>query len=305
MKFYNWKEFKDLEELLRLKQEQKVTIGVALPVCNEDETIGKTIEIIRSCGTLVDQIIALDSASHDQSEAICRKYDVPFFKDADTAATVGVPLNRGKGWNLWSSLYHLNTDIVLWIDSDIQNIDRRFITGLAGPFLKNPKIDFIKGYYTRPKGDARVTELMARPLISLLFPELKVFIQPLSGEYGGRRSVLEHMTFYSGYSVEMALLIQATTTLPEDNIAQVHLGERIHQLQDVPSLGKMSANILFTVIEMAQQMGKVGALPISDRLLSQYVSPTEDEFELVDIPINDTALPPMVMTKKYAEKREN
>lgn len=303
MKLYNWKEFQDLNELVRLKREQGVSIGVALPVCNEEGTIGKTIEVIRSCGSLIDQVIALDSASHDKSKAICQGYKVPFFEDVETAAEIQIPLQRGKGWNLWASTYYLDTDIILWIDSDIQNIDQRFIAGLAGPFLRDSRTDFVKGYYTRPRGDARVTELMARPLISLLFPELKGFIQPLSGEYGGRRSVLERMTFYSGYSVEMVLLIQVALTLPEDSVAQIHLGERIHQLQEVPSLGKMSANILFTVVEIAQQLGRIGVLPASDRLLSQYESAEEDEFHAVDIPINDVMLPSMANIDKYREKR--
>lgn len=302
MKFYNWQNFQNVEDLIRLKVEQGVTIGVALPVCNEEKTIGKTIEVVRSCGSLIDQVIALDSASHDESALICRQYGVPFFKDAETAEEMNVTLERGKGWNLWSSLYHLNTDIVLWLDSDIQNIDQRFILGLAGPLLRDPRIDFVKGCYTRPKGDARVTELMARPLISLLFPELKDFIQPLSGEYGGRRKILERMKFYSGYSVEMALLIQAVLTLPQDKITQVYLGERIHKLQDIPSLGKMSANILFTVTEMAHQLGRIGALPKSDRLLRQYDSVGGCEFKTVDIGIVDKILPPIATIPKYIEK---
>ncbi len=302
MEFCNWRDFKSIDDLVRLKTEQGVTIGVALPVCNEEKTIGKTIEVVRSCGSLIDQVIGLDSASHDESALICRQYDVPFFEDAETAKEMNVALERGKGWNLWSSLYHLNTDIILWLDSDIQNIDQRFILGLAGPLLQDPRIDFVKGCYTRPKGDARVTELMARPLISLLFPELKDFVQPLSGEYGGRRRILEQMKFYSGYSVEMALLIQVVLTLPHDKISQVYLGERIHKLQDIPSLGKMSANILFTVIEIAHQLGRIGSLPKSDRLLRQYDSADGHEFKNVDIGIIDKILPPIATIPKYIEK---
>lgn len=301
MKLFNWENFSNLEDLLKLKGEQGVTIGVALPVCNEGKTIGKTIDVIRSCGSLVDEIIALDSASHDESGDICKNYGIPFIDDQATAQKLGINLSRGKGWNLWSSLYYLNTDIVLWIDSDIQNIDTRFITGLAAPFLIDKEIQFVKGCYNRPRGDARVTELMARPLISLFFPELKDFIQPLAGEYGGRRKILEQMKFYSGYSVEMALLIQTVKMLLPGQIAQVYLGERIHKLQEVPSLGKMSASIFRTVLEMAQEQGRLGSIPATDGILRQYAMDGSTNFRPIDIDIADKCLPAMSTMDAYIQ----
>lgn len=302
MRFFNYEHFNDLNFLLELKRGQGVRIGVALPVCNEEKTIGRTIEIIQSCGALVDETIALDSGSHDESSDICKRYGIPMIDDSETAQKFGIPLSRGKGWNLWSSLYHLDTDIILWIDSDIQNIDSRFITGLVGPLLVNKELQFIKGCYNRPKGDARVTELMARPLISLFFPELKDFIQPLSGEYGGRRATLERMEFYSGYSVEMALLIQTIKMLSADEIAQVYLGERIHKLQDVPALGKMSASILKTVLRMASEHDRIHILSSIDEPLYQYVMDGTSSFKSIDIHITDVCLPPMITINSYLEK---
>jgi glucosyl-3-phosphoglycerate synthase len=122
----------------------------------------------------------------------------------------------GKGEALWKSLHVLDGDIVAWIDTDISNIQPRFVYGLLGPLLREPRIQYVKGFYQRPirqgdilqaEGGGRVTELMARPLINLFFPELSGMIQPLSGEYAGRRSLLERMPFFTGYGVEIGLLI--------------------------------------------------------------------------------------------------
>ena len=113
-------------------------------------------------------------------------------------------------------LYLTHGDILVWIDTDIVNIHPRFVYGLLGPLLTDPNIQFIKGFYRRPLkvdgqiqagGGGRVTELTARPLLNLFYPELSGVVQPLSGEYGGRRVALEQLPFYSGYGVEAGLLI--------------------------------------------------------------------------------------------------
>ncbi len=150
---------------------------------------------------------------------------------------------------------------------------------------------------------SRVTELMARPIISVFFPELKDFIQPLSGEYGGRRSILEKMQFFSGYGVEMALLIQAVETLRAEEIGQVYLWERTHKLQEVPALGRMSACILHTVLDMAYARGRIGFMPDHHFLLRQYISEKSSSFKPIDLRISNDQLPPMNSVSAYLNQR--
>ena len=112
---------------------------------------------------------------------------------------------RGKGEALWKSLYETSGDIVVWADTDVHNWHHRMVYGTLGPLLHEPRLQYVKGYYQRPivergvlteGGGGRVTELVARPLINL-FPELSGLIQPLAGEYAGRRSLLESIPFFT------------------------------------------------------------------------------------------------------------
>lgn len=302
MKQYDYRSF-DFDQLLSLKRTMGTTVGVGLPVCNEEQTIGPTLDMLVSCQPLVDAIVVLDSGSNDGTERITQEKGIRFVPDARTAEALGISLARGKGWNLWSSLYHIDTDIVLWIDADIQNIDQRFVVGLLGPLLTEPALKVIKGYYKRPRGDARVTELMARPLISRFFPQLEEFVQPLSGEYGGRRGTLEQMSFYSGYSVEMAVLIQCISLMP-DQIAQVYLGERIHELQEIAPLGRMSASILSTVLTMAAERKLLKDLSGSGGGLRQYVSDDGERFLPISLDIGDTPLPAMATIPAYKSAKQ-
>jgi glucosyl-3-phosphoglycerate synthase len=133
---------------------------------------------------------------------------------------------------------------------------------VVGPLLLNPSIQFVKGFYRRPMksddklqatGGGRVTELTARPLINLFFPELSGVIQPLSGEYGGRRSALEKLPFFSGYGVEIGLLIDIFEKFGLGAIAQVDLMERIHHNQTLEALSKMSFAIIQAVLRKLEK----------------------------------------------------
>lgn len=301
MKYFKYSDF-TLQELIAEKKSRGVTVGLALPVHNEEATLDKTIEVIRSCGELVDELIVVDSGSKDKSRAICEKRGVTFIEDVRASKDLRVKLKRGKGWNLWASLYYLKTDIVIWIDTDIENIGEQFITGIVGPLITDSKIKFVKCYYERPKGDARVTEIMARPFLNMLFPKAKDFMQPLAGEYGGRRSFLEQSFFYSGYGVEIALLIQAVYHLKPAEYAQSYLGKRIHQLQDVPALGRMGASILYVLLNIANKMDLVSIKININKILQQYTSPDGKEFIAAKFDIADQLLPPMITLKAY-EKR--
>ncbi len=202
----------------------------------------------------------MDSNSTDATREIAAALGIPVYIHQQVLPRYGA--RRGKGEALWKSLYVTHGDILLWIDTDIVNIHPRFVYGLIGPLLVNPRVQFVKGFYRRPikvgdrlvaGGGGRVTELTARPLLNLFYPELSGVIQPLSGEYGGRRALLEQLSFFSGYGVEIGLLIDVATRFGLEVIAQVDLQERIHHNQPIESLSKMSFAIIQAVIRKLEQ----------------------------------------------------
>jgi glucosyl-3-phosphoglycerate synthase len=157
---------------------------------------------------------------------------------------------------MWKSLDAANGDILCWLDADIRNFGAHFVTGLLGPLLTQPDIVFVKGFYRRPlhdqpTGGGRVTEIMARPLISTLFPQLARFVQPLSGEYAGRRDVLETLPFVEGWGVEFALLVDIVERFGLASTAQVDLGVREHRNRTLDELGSQATAILVTALRRA------------------------------------------------------
>jgi len=261
---YHADEFKDLQALLMLKRARNLSISLALPALNEEETVGKVIKTVKRAlmdtVPLLDEIVLIDSDSTDRTRDIAAELGIPVFIHQQLLPEYGA--RRGKGEALWKSLLVTHGDIILWIDTDIVNIQPHFVYGLIGPLLLRPEIQLVKGFYQRPlrvgnklqaSGGGRVTELTARPLLNLLYPELSGLIQPLAGEYGGRRSALEKLHFSSGYGVEIGMLIDTLEMSGLGAIAQVDLQERIHHNQPLEALSKMSFTIIQTVF---RKLGK-------------------------------------------------
>jgi glucosyl-3-phosphoglycerate synthase len=305
-------EFADLKYLLSLKEKQNVTISVALPSLNEEETVGKVIRSIKNAlmtrVPLLDEIVLIDSNSTDRTRQIAEKLGIPTHIHQKILPQYGE--RKGKGEALWKSLYCTRGDIVIWIDTDIVNIHPRFIYGLIGPLLLQPQVDFVKGFYRRPLkvgnkmqagSGGRVTELTARPLLNLFYPELSGIVQPLSGEYGGRRKALEKLPFFSGYGVEIGLLIDILEKSGLNGIAQVDLQERVHHNQPLEALGKMSFAIIQAVISKLE--GKYGRSILENINKTMKMIRYEQERFFLDIEeIAERERPPMVEIPEYMEQ---
>ena len=305
-------EFADLKYLLSLKEEQNLTISLALPALNEEQTVGKVIRTIKNVLMkripLLDEIVLIDSNSTDRTRQIAKKIDVPVYIHQEVLSQYGA--RKGKGEALWKSLYCTRGDIIIWIDTDIVNIHPRFIYGLIGPLLLRPEIDFVKGFYRRPLkvgnkmqagSGGRVTELTARPLLNLFYPELSGMIQPLSCEYGGRRKVLEQMPFFSGYGVEIGLLIDMLEKFGLRSIAQVDLQERIHHNQPLEALGKMSFAIIQAVIRKLE--GKYGQSMLENiNKTMKMIRHEQDRFFLDIEEIAEGERPPMIEIPEYLHR---
>ncbi|MBC7230733.1 MAG: glucosyl-3-phosphoglycerate synthase [Actinobacteria bacterium] len=261
-------QFDDLGKLLEIKEEAGKTVSVCLPSLNEEATIGDILAVTRKelmeKVPLVDQLCVVDGGSQDGTREAAEAAGAEVFRQDEILPGMFEP--QGKGDALWRSLYCLRGDIIIWMDSDIRNFHPRFVTGLLGPLLTRPDVRFVKGYYQRPikaehrllpTGGGRVTELVARPLLSLFFPELSALIQPLSGEYGGEREVLESIPFFSGYGVEIGMLMDIHSRYGMGVIGQVDLVERQHRNQPVPALGRMAFQIVQAVLIRLQELGRL------------------------------------------------
>jgi len=305
-------EFQDLDYLLRLKRARGLSISLALPALNEEKTVGKVIQTIKAAlvetAPLLDEIVLIDSDSDDQTREIAQSLGIPVYIHQEVLPEYGS--RRGKGEALWKSLYCTQGDIVIWLDTDIVNIHPRFAYGLIGPLLLRPNVRFVKGFYRRPLrvgdkiqagGGGRVTELTARPLLNLFYPELSGVIQPLSGEYGGTRAALEQCAFFSGYGVEIGLLIDMLEKFGLESIAQVDLQERIHHNQPLEALSKMSFAIIQAVIRKLESRYGQSILENVNRTM-KLIRYEQESFKLEIEEIAERDRPPMVELPEYRER---
>ena len=247
----------DADQVAEAKRASGTTVSACIPARNEERTVGAVVAAIRTSLVeglgLVDEVVVVDDHSTDATAA-----------EAGAAGARVVDASRvlevhgeghGKGEALWKSLHESTGDLVVWVDADIVDFDPDFVVRMVGPLLSEPDVDFVKGHYDRPEADGvgggRVTELLARPLLSLYFPELAEVAQPLAGEYAGRRTLLEQLPFVVGYGVDVALLIDAVRTSGIDRIAQVDLGVRHHRNRTLDELGPQALAVGQAILDRA------------------------------------------------------
>ncbi len=252
----------DLEALLRAKRRGQHRVSVVLPARDEAATVGGLVADLREQWVqrtpLVDELLVVDSDSTDATAAVARAAGADVVAAADVLPGHGS--RPGKGEALWKGLAATTGDLVVFLDADLLGDVRHFVPGLLAPLLGDPQVEYVKGCYTRPLdvegtsvpvGGGRVTELTARPLLNALWPELAGFVQPLGGEYAGRRAALEQVPFVSGYGVEVGLLVDLLQLVGLAGLAQVDLGVRRHISQGQEALGRMAGQVVSTVLARA------------------------------------------------------
>lgn len=322
---FHAREFQDLDSLVRLKEKQGLTISLGLPTLNEEKTIGRIIQTVRSRFMdrypLLDEVVVIDSDSTDHTVEIAQSLGVPVVRHPEVlvehktarAAEEQVKPNhwKGKGEALWNSLYILRGDLIAWIDTDIVNIHPRFVYGILGPLIREPRLVYVKGFYQRPlriggkteaRGGGRVTELTARPLINLFYPELSGFVQPLSGEYAGRRHALERVPFFVGYGVETGLLIDLLNEYGLQALGQVDLEERVHRNQPITALSKMSFEIIQVIMQRVEEERGVKLMNELNKSL-KLIRYARDEFQLDVADIRAQFRQPMITVPEYRARR--
>lgn len=277
-------------ELSELKGSR--TIGVVLPALNEEATVGDVVaSVLPLAGSLADDILVVDSGSADRTVAVARAAGARVVRHADILPWLGV--RPGKGEVLWRALAATDCDLLVFLDSDLIDPSPGFVPALLGPVLADPAIQLVKGFYRRPlrlestehgSGGGRVTELLARPLLAALRPELAGIIQPLGGEYVVTREFAETVPFAAGYGVEIGLLLDAHARYGLDGLAQVNLGVRKHRNRNLQQLGVMARQILGAALDRCGLGGEESAAFTQFVQVSGEWLPDEHEVPLASRP---------------------
>ena len=319
-----------LGQLIAAKRATGQSVSVVLPAHNEEKTVGDIVAVIRRelmtptvspalpeghgwC-PLVDELVVIDSGSTDRTAEVAAAAGARVVHRDEILPRI--PALPGKGEVLWRSLLATSGDIVAFVDADLKEFSADFVSGIVGPLLTEPGVALVKAMYDRPLGaelsfgDAagesggaaggaqggRVTELMARPLLNMHWPQLAGFVQPLGGEYAARRSLLEQLPFPVGYGVELGMLVDALHLVGLDALAQVDVGVRKHRHQAGQALGRMAAAIYRT----AQLRLARGHLirPV----ITQFER-GDNGFEPRTYSVDVEERPPMAEIAEYAERR--
>lgn len=308
---YHHVSFSDIGRLVEIKKKRRLKISLAFPTLNEESTIGNEIDLVRRSLVnqypLLDEVAVIDSGSTDFTREVAKEAGADVYLASEILPHL--PQGRGKGENLWKSLFVLKGDIIVWIDADIENLHPKFVYALVGPLLVRDDLLFVKAFYERPlavggdllgSGGGRVTEILVRPLFSCFYPELAKVFQPCAGEYAGRRELLEQLPFAMGYGVETALLIDIYEKYGLEVIGQVNLDKRIHRNRELEALGRMSFEIIHTFMSRLQAYGRCD---LADKLHHEFRRLRLEPGGLKNRPENVQIgeRPPMIDIPEYRE----
>ncbi|WP_318307359.1 glucosyl-3-phosphoglycerate synthase [Amycolatopsis solani] len=292
-------EDRTVEDLVAAKR--GTTVSVVIPARNEEATVGAIVGAIREelHGLLVDEILVVDSHSTDATAEVAAAAGADVV--AQDAVFPGLDGLAGKGEALWKGVAATSGDLVVFVDGDLHDFTTDYVTGLLGPLLTDPSVAYVKGFYHRPlgaeaDGGGRVTELVARPLLNMFWPELSGFVQPLAGEYAGRREVLESIPFVANYGVEIGHLIDLLELRGLDALAQVDLGHRVHRHQSTQALGRMAGQIMQTLFDRLQRYDRLITAVPPATTLAQFQRGASDsgvERELVLTDLTSPQRPPL------------
>jgi glucosyl-3-phosphoglycerate synthase len=244
----------------RIAAERERSVSVCLPARDCATTVGEIVSALarlRDAGA-IDEIVVVDAASRDGTVRIAERAGARVLQEGELAQDL-VPTHPvlGKGDAMWRALPALSGELIVFLDADSEGFSEHFAAGLLGPLVCERGVRFVKAYYRRPfehdgvslpEGGGRVNHLLARPALSLLYPELAAVRQPLAGEVAATRELLERLPFVTGYGVEIAMLIDAWRAVGLDGIAQVDLDVHRNRHQPLPALSEMARTVLATML---------------------------------------------------------
>ncbi|MBA4607935.1 glucosyl-3-phosphoglycerate synthase [Aeromicrobium sp. Marseille-Q0843] len=293
---YRWDQW-DPAALLRAKRDAGVRVTVVIPALDEAATVGDVAGRIHDAfvgdAGLVDELLVIDSGSTDDTARLAAQAGATVHHLADIRPDLGS--HRGKGEAIWKAQFVATGDVLVFVDADLTEWGTHFVTGLLGPLVTDPSVTLVKGFYERPyregalddpDGGGRATELVARPALALLRPELTHVVQPLAGEWAVRRTALASLSVPVGYGVDLAALVDVSDAEGIGAIAQVDLGRRAHSHQPLRALGAMSVQLL------AAMMSRAGRAPDADEATLRQFRSFEGAFVAMHQDVDLTERPP-------------
>ncbi len=213
-------------------------VSVIIPALNEEKTIRQVVNMVAS-SPLVNEILVIDDKSFDNTIKQARLPKVRIY----TSPIIG------KGNSMRDGMLLAKNEVIVYLDADIITYPENIVELLSGPILAD-EADFVKSSFSRQAG--RVTELVAKPLLSLLFPEMTRFSQPLSGMIGARKSWLDKIDFENDYGVDIGILLDMHSM--KARIKEVNIGYIENRMQTWEQLGKMSREVSKSIIKRAKSI---------------------------------------------------
>jgi glucosyl-3-phosphoglycerate synthase len=262
-----------LYPLARIAAQRGGAVSVCLPARECAGTVGAIVAellALQAAGA-IDEIVVVDAASADGTAEVARRAGATVHQEAELLAQFGPVL--GKGDAMWRALSVLRGESVCFLDADTEGFASHFCTGLLGPLVCEPHVQFVKGFYRRPfeqdgislpEGGGRVNHLTARPALALFYPQLAGIRQPLAGEIAARRELLERLPFATGYGVEMAMLIDVWKEVGAAALAQVDLEVHRNRHQSLHALTPMAYTVLATLARRLQREGRLCDGPLGE-----------------------------------------
>jgi len=214
---------------------KKAKVSVIIPTLNEEKTIGQVVSLVKKQKS-VTEVIVVDDKSFDRTVAEAK----------NAGAQVILSTKIGKGASMRDGLLLAKNEIITYLDGDVENYASDIVEKLVQPIQKN-KADFVKSTFMRKAG--RVTELVAKPLLTILFPQIANFTQPLSGAIAGRKNFFEKIKFEDDYGVDIGILLDMH--LLGARMAEVNVGEIQHKMKPWHQLSKMSREVAKAILKRA------------------------------------------------------
>lgn len=302
-----------LDEVVARKEDFGFKVAVVLPTLNEAETIGFILDTwlpLRDEHELIDELLVVDSGSTDGTQAEVEARGVACVDAAKRMPELGIDSTKGKGANIWVSMFETTADILLFADSDMENPRTETITNLLTPLVSDPEVMLVKSVFVRDttvgtkggSGGGRVTRLTVNPLLQLLFPELTGVMQPLNGNIAIRRGALERMSFGAGYQVDLQILLQAAARFGADRIAQVHCGSFQQQGQSLEALERVAHQLVQTITDYGVREGRISLDAAERSSFTQFATDMDGSLRSETRALDRVLLPAAIELESYRDR---
>ena len=216
-------------------------ISVIIPAFNEEENIANTIKLAKQSAN-VREILVINNLSTDKTEEISLK----------NGARVENCYEQGKGNAMEKGIQCAKNEIIVFLDADVKYVKEDIIERLSLPVLNN-EADFVKSAFDRTTGGL-VTEVVVKPALKLLYPEMYNFLEPISGMIASKKSILEQLKLEKDYGVDIGILLDIVNL--GYKVKEVNIGEidnLSHSNKTNLTMSKMSTEILSAIFKRIQR----------------------------------------------------